>query len=207
MTPIINDVAIQYLCEIDPIFDNIIEKYGLPPNWSRPQGFETLVRIILEQQVSLESANAAYRKLKGDASDLTPQYILNFSDFELRACYISRQKSVYLRELSKAVLNNALDFDLLHQLSTEEVKSVLTAIKGIGHWTAEVYLIMCLQAPDLFPLGDIAALNTVKELKLVDTKEAVASIVEKWQPYRTTALFLMWHYYLKKRNRSFESIL
>ena len=200
--PIINSESLQGLCAGDAIFSQILDLYGEPPNWQRLPGFETLCRIILEQQVSLESARAAYLQLQNRLDDWSPQAILDLSDAEMRTCYVSRQKNRYLKALARALLNGELDLEALPQLDEAAVRRELTKIVGIGPWTAEMYLIFCLEAPDIFPPGDIAAVNTVKELKQVHTKEEVTAVAANWAPYRTAATFTLWHYYLCKRGRS-----
>ena len=198
---IINSTAVARLRAADTVFAHIIDTYGLPESWERAPGFETLCRIILEQQVSLESAHAAYLKLNERLPTFAPAEILALTDAEMRACYLSRQKTRYLRELSKAVIAGDLNFEKLSALTVAEVKTELTKIVGIGNWTAEVYLMFCLQSPDIFPAGDVAAVNTVKELTEAENKEDAVRIAEKWSPYRTTATYLLWHYYLCKRGR------
>ena len=114
---------------------------------------------------------------------------------------VSRQKSKYLRELSTAILNNHIDLDELPNLSEAEIRKQLTGIKGIGNWTVDIYLMFCLQAKDIFPIGDIAVVNTMKELTTAGTKEEVITLVERWKPLRSLATYFLWHYYLIKRNR------
>ncbi len=172
-----------------------------PPNWQRPQGFVSLSRIILEQQVSLASAEAHFNKLSGYIKEFSPREILKLSDEEMRACQISRQKAEYLCELSIAISNKDLVFDELPKLSPEEVRKKLTSIKGIGDWTTDIYLMFCLQSKDVFPLGDIALTNTVKELTKVKTYSGLVRLTQKWKPYRSLAAYFLWYYYLKKRNR------
>ncbi|MBK6914341.1 MAG: DNA-3-methyladenine glycosylase 2 family protein [Ignavibacteriales bacterium] len=184
------------------LFARIKDKYGVPPNWTRPQGFVSLSRIILEQQVSLASAEAHFIKLNNYLPEFSPTEILKLTDEELRACQISRQKSKYLRTLSQSILNKELDFDEMFKLSPSEVRKILTNIKGIGNWTADIYLMFCLQSKDIFPLGDIALITTIKELTKVKTKEGIIRLTQKWKPYRSLAAYFLWHYYLKKRNRS-----
>lgn len=198
---IINDQSIAFLTNQDPIFQQILDLYGTPPNWQRAQGFETLCHIILEQQVSLESALSAFNKLKDFLPAFTPTEMLKLTDEELRACYISRQKTKYLRALSEATLDGSLDFEGLNELDVPQLYEQLTAIKGIGNWTAEVYMVFCLQKEDLFLPGDIAAVNTVKELKGAKDKFEAEEIAKAWSPYRSAAVFFLWYYYLKKRGR------
>jgi DNA-3-methyladenine glycosylase II len=175
--------------------------YGSPPNWSRPQGFITLSRIILEQQVSLPSANAHFNKLNSYLPAFTPQEILKLSDDEMRKCQITRQKTTYLRALSQAILARKLDLDGLSLLPIADIRNQLKTIKGIGDWTVDIYLMFCLQAKDVFPIGDIAVVNTVKELTGVKSKDEIIIHSERWKPYRSLATYFLWNYYLSKRNR------
>lgn len=198
---IVNPKDVKALIKRDKLFAQIQDKYGTPPNWERPQGFVTLSKLILEQQVSLASANAHFVKLNSFIPEFAPQHIVNLTDEELRSCHISRQKSSYLRGLSAAVLNGELDIEGLQHLSEEEVRQKLTSLKGIGNWTTDVYLLFCLQAKDIFAIGDIAVVNTVKELTDAQTKEEILEVAEKWRPLRSLAVYFLWHYYLKKRNR------
>lgn len=198
---IVNNPDIKTLISSHKLFSKIKEQYGIPPNWQRPQGFISLSRIILEQQVSLTSAEAHFNKLNGYIKEFTPKEILALSDTEMRACQISRQKAKYLRELSKAVLIKDLAFDELLKLSPEEVRTKLTSIKGIGNWTTDIYLMFCLQSKDIFPMGDVALITTIKELTKVKTKEGIIRLTKGWKPYRSLAAYFLWYYYLKKRNR------
>jgi DNA-3-methyladenine glycosylase II len=198
---IVNNIDINKLTSTHKLFSKIKDKYGTPPNWQRPQGFISLSRIILEQQVSLASAEAHFIKLTSYLKEFTPSEILKLSDKEMRACQISRQKAKYLRELSMAVINKDLIFEELPILSPEDVRKKLTSIKGIGDWTTDIYLMFCLQSKDIFPLGDIALITTIKELTKVKTKSGIIRLTQKWKPYRSLASYFLWYYYLKKRNR------
>jgi DNA-3-methyladenine glycosylase II len=194
--------AIHYLSEKDPIFKTIVEKYGLPVIPVRPQGFETLVLLILEQQVSIDSAKATFLKLKTKHNHFIPEKLLESSDEEFRNLGVSRQKTSYIKALATALLNKDLDLESLPTKSAQEVREELIKIKGIGHWTIDIYLMFCLQAPDLIPLGDIAVINTIKELLNIHDKEEMESYALQWSPHRSLATFLLWHYYLKQRNRT-----
>ena len=181
----------------------IHEAYGAPPMWGRQPGFPTLLRIILEQQVSLASAYAAFKKLKEKVGYVTPAKILSLTDEELRSCYFSRQKIIYARELAKAVQSKQLRLNKISIAHEDEIRLELKKIKGIGDWTVDVYLMHALQRTDLFPLGDIALVNSLKEIKQLHkhtTKEDMLSIAESWRPYRTIASMILWHAYIKKRN-------
>jgi DNA-3-methyladenine glycosylase II len=201
---LINEImqeAIKYLSEKDTIFKLIVEKYGLPTIPKRPQGFETLVLLILEQQVSIDSAKATFLKLKAKHSSLTPESLSAFSDEEFRHLGVSRQKTSYIKALSYSISNNHIDLESLATKSADEVREELIKIKGIGNWTIDIYLMFSLQAPDIIPLGDIAVVNTIKELLDIHDKKEMEVCVAKWSPHKSVATFLLWHYYLSKRNR------
>ena len=171
--------------------------------WTRPQRFSTLVLVILEQQVSLASAYAAYKKLKEQTGIITPQKIMAMDDDALRSCYLSRQKMIYVRELATAIQNKKLRLPQLAQMTDDEVREQLTQIKGIGTWTADVYLMQSLQRTDVFPLGDLALVNSIKEVKGLPAgtpKEHLLELGEAYRPHRTIASMIYWHAYIKKRN-------
>ena len=187
------------LASADPDFQKIIDTHGYPPFWSRPNSFESLVHIILEQQVSLASALSALNKLKERVQELTPARVLLLTDEEMRACYVSRQKNSYIKYLAEALLSGQLKLEEFHDLPDDEIRSQLTALKGIGNWTADVYLMFALQRADIFPIGDLAAVNAlkrVKQLRAETTLEEMLETTEQWQPHRTIAAMLLWHYYL-----------
>ena len=190
------------LGRIDKDLSSIIRQYGHPPMWTRPASFQTLILFILEQQVSLASAYAAFKKLKERIGYVTPAKILSLSDEELRSCYFSRQKIVYARELATAVQSKQLSLKKFSNAHEDEIRIELKKIKGIGDWTVDVYLMHALQRSDLFPLGDIALVNSLKEIKQLHpltTKESMLMIAEPWRPYRTVASMILWHAYIQKR--------
>ncbi len=198
--------AIDFLVSKESIFEDIITKYGLPPNWQRQKGFVTLCRLILEQQVSLESANTAYLKLKAFIKEISPEKIIHLTDEELRACYVSRQKASYLKNLSLAIIHKTIELDILEDFDNQEIRIKLTAIKGIGNWTASAYLLLSLQKPDIFPFGDVAAEKTLKSLKGLGNKAEIEETVNNWSPFKSTATFLLWHYYLSEKKRVIDYI-
>jgi len=180
----------------------IVNDYGHPPLWIRPNNFETLVLTILEQQVSLASAYAAYKKLKEKISSITPHAFLQLSDDELRSCYLSRQKIVYTRELARALTGESINLRKLQHQPDEVVRHELKKLKGIGDWTVDIYLLHALRRTDIFPVGDLALLNAIKMVKGIDklSKEQALEMAEAWKPYRSVATMLFWHYYIKKKN-------
>lgn len=192
--------AISFLIEKDTVFKKLHQQYGSFYIPSRPAGFVTLCKLILEQQVSIDSAKACYLKIENLLGEVTPETITDCSDEELKSCGVSRQKIIYLKTLAKAV-SEELDLESLALKSADEVRSELIKLKGIGHWTIDVYLMFALQSPDIIPLGDIAVVNTIKELFDVHTKEEMEQLSQNWAPYRTMATFILWHHYLEKRNR------
>ncbi len=196
--------AIKYLLEKDAIFNHIIDKYGLPIIPKRPQGFETLVLLILEQQVSIDSAKATFLKLKEKKQPFNPESLLDFSEEDYRNIGVSRQKTSYIKALSLSIINNEIDIESLATKSSQQVREELIKIKGIGNWTIDVYLMFSLQAQDIIPLGDIAVVNTIKELLDIHDKQEIENYVSKWSPHKSVATFLLWHYYLQKRNRTIE---
>jgi DNA-3-methyladenine glycosylase II len=192
--------AIDFLSSKNPIFREIIEKYGLPPIPKRAQGFETLVLLILEQQVSIDSAKATFLKIKAYKT-CNPENMAVLSDQEFRNLGVSRQKTKYIKILAEAVLNKELDIESLASKSAIQVREELIKLKGIGNWTIDIYLMFCLQEPDLIPLGDIAVINTIKELFDIHDKLEMEKYAQEWSPYRSYATYLLWHHYLTKRNR------
>lgn len=188
------------LASQDADLATIITAYGYPPMWSRPNTFETLVHIILEQQVSLASALSALNKLKDRVQELTPSRLLLLTDEEMRACYCSRQKTAYIKYLAEALLSGQLDLTELESLPNYAIRAKLITLKGIGNWTIDVYLMFVLQRADIFPSGDLAAVNALKRVKGLPgiSKEEISAIAAQWQPYRTVATMLLWHYYLSE---------
>jgi DNA-3-methyladenine glycosylase II len=197
--------ATEWLAERDDALALVLNLYGYPPLWARQPGFATLVHIILEQQVSLVSANAAYERLKILMEGIVmPEVFLTFSDETLKAIGYSRQKTLYTRHLANAILQKDLDLDALQSFEDETVSQTLKQLKGIGDWTADIYLSECLLRPDILPKGDIAMLEAFKVLKKLPerpTHEVFVSGTEHWRPWRSIGTRMLWHYYLSERKR------
>jgi DNA-3-methyladenine glycosylase II len=201
-----NDDNFRSTCDIlirrDKDLKRIIKEHDYPPMWTRPATFQTLILTILEQQVSLASAYAAFKKLREKVGTVIPEAILEMTDEELRACYFSRQKIVYARELANAIQSKQLRLKRLTSLPDEDVRQEMKKIKGIGDWTVDVFLMHAFRRTDLFPLGDIALVNSLKFVKQLPkdiSKEKMLTIAEPWRPYRTIAAMILWHDYIKKR--------
>lgn len=195
--PYCNTLASQHV-----IFATIIKQYGYPTPYTRPPTFATLVHIILEQQVSLASAKAAYNKLITKVGLITPHNILALSNEALKECYCSKQKINYIRNVATAILQKQIVLSTFSQLNNQQVREALLPIKGIGNWSVDVYLMMALHRLNLFPIGDIALVNSMKyELQLPPhtTKEELLHIANTWQPYLTIASFLLWHAYIIRK--------
>jgi DNA-3-methyladenine glycosylase II len=191
--------GVSILCKIDPDLGQIVIQFGNPPLWEREPGFSTLIHIILEQQVSLASAKAAFTKLVQAADNLTPQRFLEFSDPELREVGFSRQKTRYGRALSEAIINGSLDLEGLQTLDEATARDTLIQIKGIGPWTADIYLLMALLRPDIWPVGDLALVKAAQKIKGLPSKptpEEWTEIAKPWRPYRAVAARILWHFYL-----------
>jgi DNA-3-methyladenine glycosylase II len=193
--------TIKFLISKDEKLKYILENFGNPIIQKRQEGFASLCHIILEQQVSIASAKACYDKLENYFQQVTPENIYNSTAEELKSCGISRQKIIYLKDLASKVLNNEINFESFASKTETQIREELIKIKGVGNWSIEVYLMFCLQAPDIIPLGDIAIKNTLKELYNCETTEEMQQISNNWKPFRTFASFTIWHYYLKKRNK------
>ena len=202
-----NNTTFPELCNqlaaIDPDLAMILAKYGYPFFWSRKVCFETLVHIILEQQVSLASAKAALVKLQQKLGAITPEGVVLLTDEDLKACYFSKQKIGYVRGLANAIITKQLSLDALVTMDDDTVRHTLKQLKGIGDWTIDVFLMMALHRCNLFPIGDIALIKSIKEVKQLPpntTKDDILQLVTAWQPYRTIAAYLLWWFYINKRN-------
>jgi DNA-3-methyladenine glycosylase II len=191
----------QYLSKKDRDLATIFKRFGEPPAWQREPGFATLVQIILEQQVSLASAKAAYDKLASHI-EVTPENFLSLDDATLKSLFFSRQKTRYGRALAQAIVDG-LDLGDFHTKSDDEIRGELIKLPGIGNWTIDIYLLMALNRPDVLPVGDLALRIAVKEVKGLSqnpTTDELVKLAKPWQPYRSYATRLLWHYYLSRKN-------
>jgi DNA-3-methyladenine glycosylase II len=203
-------LACKKLARADSDLASIFQTYGTPPLWKREATFATLVHIILEQQVSVASALSAFNKLKEKIVDVTPENVLRLRDEEFRAAYFSRQKTIYVKDLASAVRDGRLNLQSLENLPDDAVKDELKKIKGIGDWTADIYLLMALGRPDLMPRGDLAlhvAWRKLKNLEGNPTADEFLKIAERWTPLRAVAARLLWHFYLSEKTSSRAQIL
>jgi DNA-3-methyladenine glycosylase II len=189
----------------DPALAASVERFGPPPLWARDPSYATLVHLILEQQVSLASAQAAFDRLEvALAGTVEPRAFLGLSDADLRAIGFSRQKAGYATDLAVA-LADGFDLEGLADLSDDEVRTNLMRLRGIGRWTADVYLIMCLRRPDVWPHGDQALATAARELLELPARptfDALELRAGSWRPHRATATRILWHHYLSVRGRA-----
>ncbi len=196
--------AAHWLAERDEALDFVLKKYGYPSLWAREPSFSTLVHIILEQQVSLASANAAFAKLQAAIGPVTPVKFLVVSDEDLRIMGFSRQKMRYTRLLAEAVESGSFNIEHLGALPDEAVITQMKQLKGIGDWTAHIYLSECLLRPDILPKGDIALLEAFKVLKNLPQRpphDEFTASTEHWRPWRSVGIRMLWHFYLSERVR------
>ena len=195
--------AVGLLVKKDQDLKQIVSQYGPPPLWERKEGFQTLILIILEQQVSLASAKATFEKLLDLVGSLTPSAFLVLSDAQLRQAGFSRQKAAYCRNLALAILEGSLKLEELSGHKDARVKSELMKLKGIGAWSADTYLLMALGRPDIWPVGDLALASSVHEIMDLESRpspDILTQIGERWKPWRSVAARIFWHYYLSERN-------
>jgi DNA-3-methyladenine glycosylase II len=201
--------AVRELTDRDADLARVVEKYGVPPLWVREPGFPTLIYIILEQQVSLASARALYQKLEKVVKPFTPEKFLKLTEIEMRQLGFSRQKSHYTRLLADAINQKQFDLDALHALHDDHAREKLVALKGIGRWTSDIYLLSALRRPDIWPVGDLALATAVQEVKQLRTRpspEKLEKMSAPWRPFRAIAARLFWHAYLCKRGQNSATI-
>jgi len=201
--------GVRLLVDRDPHLAEVMQKYGPPPLWVREPGFPTLVYIILEQQVSLASAKAAFDRLTNAVRPLTPGRFLKLTGSELLRIGFSRQKTLYTRLLAESLSRRYFDLRDLDHLHDEAARKMLTTFKGIGKWTADIYLLSALRRPDIWPTGDLAlatAVQEVKRLRQRPSPERLEKMSAPWRPWRAVAARLFWHHYLSKRGRRTSEI-
>ena len=192
--------AAAELAARDRHLGSIYELHGVPPMWGRRPGFETLLRIVLEQQVSLISARAMFARLKANIQPFTHEGFIAAGEPHLRSLGVTRQKSHYCLQVAHAFTNG--DLRKISGMSDDEAHATLLRIKGVGPWTANIYLLMALKRPDIWPDGDIAlstAVGRVSRMKARPSFVELAKIADAWRPYRSVAARMLWQFYLAER--------
>lgn len=180
----------------------IYETHGVPPMWGRRPGFATLLRIVLEQQVSLVSARAMFDRLRLDINPFTSEHFIDRGEANLRSLGMTRQKAHYAIRVAEAFTSGQLDG--INKLGDADAQAALTSIKGVGPWTANIYLLMALRRPDIWPDGDIALASAVKGVRNMKDRplfSELATMAKRWRPYRAVAARMLWQYYLAERGR------
>jgi DNA-3-methyladenine glycosylase II len=196
--------ALVSLSDRDEHLRAVLLKWGPPPFWTHPPGFPGLVLAILAQQVSVESAQAAFSKLESEVGTVEPSVILDLDDQQMRAVGFSRQKATYVRGLAKHISEARLDLAGLETLGNAVVRDELTRIRGIGKWTADTYLLFSLRRSDVWPSGDLALAKSIQEvmrMRQVPSYEDVDRLATRWSPWRAVAARVLWHSYLSERGR------
>ena len=196
--------AIGALCRQDKDLARIFAEAGTPPPRSRPAGFASLVDIVLAQQVSTASYRAIAARLLAAVGSVTPESLLALAETDFAAIGFSRQKVIYARGLAEAAGEGRLDFLRLAGLPDDEAVLELMQLKGIGRWTAEIYLMFCLGRPDVLPAGDLAlreAAGLAKRKRKRPEEAQLRRMGEAWRPWRSVAARLLWHYYAHTRRK------
>ncbi len=201
LTPKTMASAVRELVSADEDLHRVVERVGPPPMWGRRPGFATLVRIILEQQVSLASADSTYRRLQRRLGRVTAARVASVSVVMLRRQGVTRQKAEYIRHVAGLVVAEKLNLEALTEANDATVCRTLVAIRGIGPWTADIYLLMALRRPDVWPRGDLAlrsAAQGVKRLRSLPSDTRLQRIAAAWRPWRSVAARILWHHYLHR---------
>ena len=197
--------ALKTLAARDADLGRVIAKFGRPPMWEREPGFATLVLLILEQQVSLASARATFERLADHVGEINPSRILALGEDGLRELRLSRQKARYVTLLAEQVDVGELDVPGLASCDDDDARAALVRITGIGTWTADIYLLMALHRPDVWPAKDLALAVAAHEVKGLDARPSADDLVtvgEAWRPWRAVAARILWHYYLNTKRRT-----
>ncbi len=196
--------GISELCVRDSALASVVSRWGSPPFWTHVQGFPGIVIAILAQQVSLESAQAAFNKLENAIVSINPEAFLALNDETLKAIGFSRQKASYVRGVAHGILTGVIDLEALASIEDDAARNSLVEVRGIGEWTADTYLLFSLRRPDVWPSGDLALARAIQELRGLMTtpsSEDVDRIAAGWKPWRAVAARILWHHYLCERGR------
>lgn len=194
--------AVAQLQTMDADLDRSVKAMGVPPLWARPMGYATLVQIILEQQVSLASAHAVYSRMSRGLGKVTTHTVTNTTPEHLREFGLTRQKASYCHDLALSIQHGRLDLKHIGQAHDSEAHRLLSEIRGIGTWSASIYLLMGLRRPDIWPDGDVAlaqSASVVKRLNQRPSYDSLRSMADAWRPWRSVAARILWHDYLRRR--------
>jgi len=198
-------MAARELAARDKTLAQILRSHGPPPLWRRATGFPTLVHIILEQQVSLSSGKVMFDRLKTSIQPFEPERFIKQGEMHLRSLGVTRQKAAYLIHLSSLIVEGELSLTRLARMSDEDARNALMRVKGIGLWSADVYLLMAMRRADIWPAGDLALAVAAKDLFSLESRpspEELELLAEQWRPLRAVAARMLWQYYLAKKSRN-----
>jgi DNA-3-methyladenine glycosylase II len=201
-------LAAKELARRDKDLAKIFKTYGPPPMWGRSRGFSTLIKIILEQQVSLASAASLFKRLRRNVVPFTPERMIELDELHLRTQGLTRQKAAYCVHLSQAIVEKRLDLRKLSRMNDADARVMLTGVKGLGLWSADVYLLMAMRRADIWPSDDLALAVAWTQIRRMKTRLKAAEltqIAEAWRPYRSVAARMLWQYYLAERDRAKRS--
>jgi DNA-3-methyladenine glycosylase II len=205
LTEITLAVAAKALAERDRDLASILDNLGPPPLWARRPGFATLVKIILEQQVSLSSAASMFSRLKKNVVPFQPARMLELGETHLKSQGLTRQKTAYCLHLAQSLTDRRLRLAQIARMSDVDAKAALLELKGIGPWSADIYLLMALGRPDIWPTNDLAlavAVTELRQLRKRPNSNQLAEMAQAWRPYRSVAARMLWQYYLAKRSKN-----
>lgn len=194
--------AARCLADRDADLAAILRRHGPPPMWGRKPGFPTLIRIILEQQVSLASARSMFTRLSASIIPFAAARFIELGEPHFRSLGVTRQKAAYCVHIARAIAEGQLDLAAVGRMDDSNAKVALTQILGVGPWTAEVYLLMALRRADVWPAGDLALLTSLGRVKRLRERPApaqAAKIAESWKPFRSVAARMLWQDYLAGR--------
>jgi DNA-3-methyladenine glycosylase II len=196
------DYGAQQLAAVDADLGRIYTRLGTPPLWAREPGFASLVHIILEQQISIKAAQTVFERLCAHLCEMSPQRMVSAGEEELKAFGLTRQKARYCFGLAERIHTGKLNLAQLDALSDTEGRNALLAVPGLGPWSVDVYYLMALRRPDVWPLGDLAlaaAMQDIKQLDAPATRQQQVDITNAWSPWRAVAARLLWMHYLDSR--------
>ncbi|TYC57735.1 DNA-3-methyladenine glycosylase 2 family protein [Marinobacter sp. BW6] len=197
-------MGVDVLAEKDPDLYEVRARLGYPPTWTREPGFASLVHIILEQQVSIKAAATMFQRLESHLETVTPDSVRCAGESGLRNVGLTRQKSRYCVGLANRIANGELDLSRLSTLDDAEGRSHLLGIPGLGPWTVDIYYMMALGRPDVWPQGDLALASAIQDIKKLDarpTKNEQLAFAEQWGPWRAVAARMLWMHYLDARGQ------
>jgi DNA-3-methyladenine glycosylase II len=190
--------GLDALAAADPDLARIRETIGDPPLRTRSGGFPALLQIIVEQQLSVASARAIWNRIEGALGEVTPESYLALDAEGARALGMSRGKHVYASGLAEAIAEGRLDLARIHRMDDEEAIAALVELKGIGRWTAEIYLLSAMARPDIWPVDDLAIQSAAGHAKGLETRpdrKVLLAMGEAWRPWRAVAARLLWHHF------------